>query len=189
MAADAWRTMRSGYRDTPLPRARRIRGSRSAFARLFAALPNAVLFAPFFSVAICAIVALSLLHRDGMLTPRSWTVIASFTAGSALGGLLAWLGAAFIAGCRPWSARLSAMLILLTVGTPGGVALVSLLQFRLYFAAHHEGAAVAEWMSQLVMTSASITYILVVSGLPLLLPLGLVPLVGGALMFAGRRRG
>lgn len=153
------------------------------------ALPRAILFGAVHALEIGAIAYVSLVTRQLGFGTRTDLVIATFVGGAFLGGTLAWAAAAVVAGHRPASARFAAMLIALTLGTAGGIALVYFFKYRSYFAAFHADFGTFSWLVELAFTGASAAYTFIVSGLPLILPLGLVPLLAGAAAFARRPRG
>lgn len=135
-----------------------------------AALP-ALAFAVFHAVAIAAVVAGELVASEMAFGRRALTVIAIFAVGGALGGLTAFpLAYAFSAGRGPTS-RFSAMLVLLALGTSAFSALAYFLVFR----SQYQDIDVFDLQTVFVGASAAFTF--VASGLPMLLPAGLVLLL------------
>jgi hypothetical protein len=152
-------------------------------------LPLALRFAVVHAVVITGAAAATLALREVAMNHRVGIVLAIFAAGSALGGFLAVLVAAAVAGHRPPPKRFAAMLATLTFGTAGGIALVYLVQFRLIQPDFYEDFPSLHFLEQMLFTGASAAYTFTVSGLPLILPHGLAALFGAAIWFARRPRG
>jgi hypothetical protein len=154
-----------------------------------AGLRRAVGFATLHAALITAAAALSILLRDIALNERVAVLLAIFAAGSWIGGFLALLLATIVAARRPPLKRFAAMLATLTTGTAGGIALVYLFEFRLLDAEFWSDGLGLHIFEELLFTAASAGYTLLVSGLPLLLPHGLLVLFGAAIWFARLPRG
>jgi hypothetical protein len=161
-------------------------GTRSTAA---AGLRRAAGFATLHAVLITAAAAASIVLRDVAVNQRVAVMLAIFAAGSWIGGFLALLIATAIAGRRPPLKRFAAMLATLTTGTAGGIALVYLFEFRLLDAEFWSDGLTPHIFVELLFTGASAGYTLLVSGLPLLLPHGLLVLFGAAIWFARLPRG
>ena len=157
------------------------RGSRS--------LGLAARFATLHALLITASAAATLLLRDVAPNERVAILLALFAAGSWLGGGLALVIASAVAGHRPPLKRFAAMLATLAIGTAGGIALVYLFEFRLLDAEFWSDGIGPHILVELLFTGASAGYTLLVSGLPLILPHGLLVLFGAAIWFARRPRG
>jgi len=161
----------------------------AAVARARAVLPVALAFAPVYAVLVAGVVALSIVWREIGWTHRALVVLATFAAGGALAGVLAVPVAAFVAGHRPRSARFAAMFVALTGLTACAVLLIFLIDFRLLDADFWSDFPDPFWLVELAFTVATAAYTLTASGLPLLLPHGLLLLFGAAWWFARRPRG
>ena len=162
---------------------------RAAFRRLVRSLPKAALFAPFYGAAVTASVVVHMVRHDQAYGLRMLAVIILFALGGTVGGFLAWVVAATVAGARPRSARFAAMSFTLILGTAGITAFFFFLQYRLYYAQWHDQSFSEMWIVQMLFTGASAVYIFAVSGLRMLLPFGLLVLFGAALIFARKPRG
>lgn len=156
---------------------------RQALGRAAAALPSALAFAAVHAILVGATVAGALAFREVALAGRAERVILTFTAGAAIGGTLAWMAAAAVLTGRPATARFSGMLVALAAGTTAGCILVYFLEYRRYYSDFHDDVLSLGYAVHVVFTLAGSIYTFIASGLPLLLPAGLVPLFGGALAF------
>lgn len=161
-------------------------GTRPAAA---VGLRRALGFATLHALLITAAAAASIVLRDVALNERVMILLAIFAAGSWIGGFLALLLATAVAARRPPLKRFAAMLATLTTGTAGGIALVYLFEFRLLDAEFWSDGIGLHIFEELLFTGASAGYTLLVSGLPLLLPHGLLVLFGAAIWFARLPRG
>ena len=162
---------------------------RAAGRRFRHALRPALVFAPTYSVAVTASVALHFVWREQGFTTRAGAVMALFALGGLIAAYLSWVIAATIAGHRHGSVRFAAMTAILTVGTAGITAFLFFLQFRVYYAQWHAPEFSFLWLIQTMFTGATSVFIFATSGLRLLLPFGLPVLFAGALVFARRKRG
>lgn len=152
--------------------------------RAAAALPAALVFSAVHAVALAAIVVATYALREVDFTPRANRVFATFFIGGALGGLLAWTAAAVLIADRPATARFAGMLVALAAATPVGCTAIYFLEYRRYYADFHDGILSLGYLVHLVFTMAGSAFTFAASGLPLILPWGLLPLFGGALAFA-----
>lgn len=157
--------------------------------RSLAIAPAALVFALVWTLATAGVVLLSFWWREAGWTPRTEAVLTTFAAGGAIGGLLAPLVAAAVAGHKPAGARFAAMFAGLIMATGGGTLLVYAIRFRLADPDFWVNFPSLIWIVELVFTMASATYVLLVSGFPLLLPHGLIALAAAAVWFARRPRG
>lgn len=165
-------------------RTTRLAGLRAATGRGVAALPAAVVFAVVHALLVGATVAGTLAVREVAFADRAERVILTFVGGAAIGGLFAWVAAAAVLFRRPATARFSGMLVALAAGTTGGIIFVYFLEYRRYYSDFHDDVLSLGYAVHVLFTIAGSTYTFIASGLPLLLPAGLVPLFGGALAFA-----
>jgi hypothetical protein len=148
-----------------------------------------LMFALIFSLSLTFITAWSLYAREMAFGARARDLLATFAAGSFVGSLLAWFISNALARRRPDSARFAAMLLALTTGTSGTIAFFYFLQYRSYFSDFHDNFPSVQWMFQMLFTGATAAYTFTVSGLPLILPLGLIPLFLGAAWYTRVSRG
>lgn len=163
--------------------------ARRAVRRSLAIAPAALAFALVWTVATVGLVLFSFWWREAGWTPRTEAVLSTFALGGAIGGLLAPLAAAAIAGHRPTGARFAAMFAGLIIATGGGTLLVYAIRFRLADPDFWVNFPSLIFIVELVFTMASAVYVLLVSGFPLLLPHGLIALLAAAAWFARRPRG
>lgn len=162
---------------------------RAAFRRLVRSLPKAALFAPLYGAAVTGSVVAHMAWYNQAYGLRMLAVIILFALGGTVGGFLAWVFAATVAGARPRSARFAAMCFALILATAGITAFFFFLQYRLYYAQWHDQSFSEMWIVQMIFTGASAVYIFAVSGLRMLLPFGLPVLFLAALVFARKPRG
>jgi hypothetical protein len=109
-----------------------------------------------------------------------WMLLAGTVAGAT-----AWLGAAAVAGHRPAPVRGAAMLIALTLATAGFIAIGQFVAFRIGEAVPGSGRDFPSllWFLNVFGGMASAAYLTVTVALRLLLPVGLIPLLAGTLLF------
>lgn len=170
----------------------RRRGVLAAAAlRLVRAIPAAIAFALLWSGSLAVLLGVDLLRRDVHLGDRAATLLATYAAGAALGGLVAWILAAALAGARPRTARFAAMLTLLPVATAAGAALAYFVAIYDLYAPEHADILTPMGMVQTAFTFVGGAYIIGVTGLRALMPAAVLPLFLAALLFAWatRRRG
>jgi hypothetical protein len=153
---------------------------------------GAALFAPAFAIACAGIVAARMLLAGQAAGGRFATVTAVVFVATAAAGFAGWVLAAAFAGDRPASARFATMLILLVAGTAGFIAFGQYLAFMLGERIRTEEAEFPSlrWVLLVVGGGPSAVYVTIAIALRLLLPVGLVPLLAGAALFArhGDRR-
>ncbi|WP_181707546.1 hypothetical protein [Chthonobacter rhizosphaerae] len=179
-----------GEADALSPPPLRIRlatATRRARAEARAALPAALAFGLVHGAVVGLLTVLALHRREVAFGERAEAVIVTLALGAMIGGFLAWIAAAALAVHRPATARFAAMLVALAAGTAGGPAVIAFVRFRAYFAEFHEPFPHPLWLLQTIATFIHSTLLLVAAGLPLLMPLGLVPLLVGAFVFSRRR--
>ncbi|WP_181702257.1 hypothetical protein [Chthonobacter albigriseus] len=149
---------------------------------------GALAHAAAFGLVHATLVTLITIHgigaRDMAFGSRSMELISTFALGSALGGFAAWIVAAVVVAARPVTARFAGMLLALSVGTAGGIATIYFVAFTSYFQNVHEGMSLLQYVVGFVFATASVAYTFAASGAPLLMPWGVVPLIGGAAAFA-----
>ncbi|MBD8890338.1 hypothetical protein [Roseibium litorale] len=144
-----------------------------------------LLFAVLWCILITGLAGFQLWRSGDALSERSLAVILIFAAGSFAGALFA---RAFCALCGLFrtqpSARFAAMLIGLSTGTVGLSALLHYLQYQSYYSQWHSSPFSRDGLSEIIMTGASSGYIFLVEATPLLLPWGLILLLGAAWDYA-----
>lgn len=162
---------------------------RQALARGRAALRPAARFALWYGPAVGGAVALHLWWTSHGLGGKAMKVLAIFGAGALVGGFLAWVLAAMLAGgARSAGRRAAVMLVLLVIGTAGTVALIYFIDFRSYFAQFHDTTFSRDWLVEMLFTGAGALYVFASMGLRLMLPAGLPLLFIGAALFARATR-
>ncbi|MCW2308377.1 hypothetical protein [Rhodobium gokarnense] len=159
---------------------------RAAFTRARAALLPGLVFAPAYASGVVVAVALHLYWREMAFNPRTGAILILFALGALLGGFLAYVLAASVAGARPFSARLAAIAVALMAITAGITAFLFFLQFRIYYAQWHTDHIGRLWLMQMAYTGATAVYIFMSSGLKLILPFGLPVLFAASWVFARR---
>jgi hypothetical protein len=177
-------------REQPLAKHRTLLPALAASAqRARRSLPTALVFGLANALAVTVITAAALLRREVALSDRVEQLFGTFAAGAWLGGTLAYVVATILAVRAERTARLAAMLVALPIGTAGGIGILYFAQYIPYFAQYHSPAFTPYWFIQMAASLVMSAFILIASGLPLLLPWGLIPLFCGALFFASRPRG
>lgn len=157
---------------------------RRVLRRALAALPWSLLFGFAWAVVLVAILAADALLRDVFLGPRVATMLRTYAIGAGLGGAFAWTASAAVAGDRPASARFAALLVALPVFSALGVAATYFFAIYDLYAPEHADILTPLGMIQTAFTFVGGAYIVAVTGLRLLLPAALVPMLGAALLFA-----
>ena len=142
-----------------------------------------------FAIVWCLLITLltgfQLWWSGDALSERSLAVVLIFAAGSFSGALFARAFSALCGLFRPQpSARFAAMLIGLSTGTVGLSALLHYLQFQSYYSQWHSSPFSRDGLNEIIMTGASSGYIFLVEATPLLLPWGLILLLGAAWDYA-----
>ncbi|WP_146610135.1 hypothetical protein [Rhodobium orientis] len=160
---------------------------RAALTRARTALLPALAFAPAYAGGVVVAVALHLYWRETAFNTRTGAILILFALGALLGGFLAYVLAATVAGARPFSARLAAIAVALMAITAGVTAFLFFLQFRVYYAQWHSDHFGRLWLMQMAYTGATAVYIFMSSGLKLILPFGLPVLFAAAWVFARRK--
>jgi len=146
-------------------------------------LAAAAAFSVAYGLSIAAVALLSLIVRQIALTgPKQFALLAFLLGATAAAALTRSLVHAL--ALKAPTARLALALTGLTLGTAGGPALIICLDFYLQFAGEHDPFPSIGWAFELVFTLVGSAYIFFASGLPWLLPLGLLPLFGFALIAA-----
>jgi hypothetical protein len=131
----------------------------------------------------------SLLARDQAIGDRSANVIAVFSLGGGLGGFFAWIVATIVAGQRPPIKRFAAMLVALPVATVSAIEFCYLMVYTHGLLSIDETPLSGAWLVGLAYAGGATLYTLIVSGLPLIMPWAVLPLVVIAFLFARRPRG
>lgn len=126
------------------------------------------------------------------LAARGWAdmsaiaFVAAFFLG---GGFLAWAPALALAALLPVGrreARFAAVFLALACLTIAATAFLFAMQYRLYYAAWHDGPFTIRWIFQFVFTFLAAVYQFLVLGVRLFLPLGLLALAAASVWHARR---
>lgn len=159
--------------------------------RLHAALPSRSLLlfgAPLWGLLMMISAWFSLYLRHRLETFHLEALLLLYFSG----GFLAWpfclTSGRLLAHRHRVESRFAAFFLCLSAGTILMTAFLFAMQYRLFYAQWHAPPATFIWAIQFVYTSASAVYQFSVLGLPLLLPLGLLFLIGASVGLARRMR-
>ncbi|WP_150525902.1 hypothetical protein [Roseibium sediminis] len=147
---------------------------------------RSAVFALVWSLMITALAAFQLTQAGRSLEDGRLDTLGFLAVGSFLGAIFALVFTVFVRRFRPQtSARFAAMFIGLTMGTVGFSAFLHFLDYRSYYASWHS-STFKYWVGEQIMTGAGSLYIFLVHVTPLLMPWGVVLLLG-ACAFEVRR--
>lgn len=160
--------------------------ARAAATRAARSLPRAFAFALAWGPVLAALGAAGMIGAEQAAGGRFATVVLVFLGAGVAAGAPAWLLAAALAGHRPATARAAAMLVLLTVGTAGAIALFQYVAYATMDIETHPDIVFPSlhWVLSQITGMAMGAYVTVAAGLRLILPEGLVALFAAAAAFA-----
>lgn len=154
----------------------------AARRRARGALPGALAAGLVAGLALPALAFVDLLARDVALGPRLPAILGLFAGSGLLGAFAGWTAAAALAGHRPPSARFAAMLLADAVATAAALTVIHRVVVRV-----QDGEPVRFTPGGLFVEAfgnVSSAYVVAVAGMPMVLPLGALLLIGTAAAFA-----